>query len=190
MALFHAELAFLKPADIGAEGRAVESYFALVLEILQSFKYFVAFDGRDARIMKLVEVDIVGVQAAKGLLAGKPDELGLEFLGSLLVADAGRGGVVEVVAELGGDDHFMSAVTHELGEHLFAVALAVGVGGIEEVDAEFQGLFEQAAARLFGDKAPPVGGHSPDTEANFGEEQVGTGKVAVFHGGFPLGVVR
>ena len=66
VALFHAELAFLKPADIGAEGGAVESYFALVLEVLQSFKYFVAFDGGDARVVQLVEVDIVGVQAAKG----------------------------------------------------------------------------------------------------------------------------
>ena len=150
----------------GAQSRAVVADLTLVFQFLEGFENLVLFDGLNARVVQLVEVNVVGLQPSQGLLAGEAYELRLELLRPLLVADARRGLVVDVIAELGGDDHLVPAMAHELGEDFLAVTVAVGVGGVEEVDAQLERLFEQLAARLLGDAAPPVGGYGPNAEAD------------------------
>ena len=91
------------------------------------------------------------------------------------MADAGSQLVVEVIAKLGCDYHFMAAVAQHLGQNLLTITLAVSVGGVKEVDAQLQGVFQQLRPLLLGNIAPPVGGYGPDAKADFRELQVGTG---------------
>ena len=41
----------------------------------------------------------------------------------------------QYLAELGADDHLVPVVAQRLGQYLLAVAFAVGVPGVEEVDS-------------------------------------------------------
>ena len=83
------------------------------------------------------------------------------------MVDAGDA-VVEVVADLGGNDDVVSLLGEGLDEDFFAVALSVGVGGIEEGDAEFSGFLEEADGVGFVDLTPPAGGYGPEAKADFG----------------------
>ena len=125
----------------GAEGGAVVADFPLGLEFFQGLENLFLLQGVDPGVVELVEVDVVGVEAAEGLLAGEPDEFGLELLGALLVTDPGSQSVVEVVAELGSDDDIVAVVADVFGEDFLPEPLTVGVGGVEEVDAEIDGVF-------------------------------------------------
>ena len=87
-ALTHGRHPFLFPADVRPQGRAVVTHLPLPLQLLQRLEQFIALDGRQARVMKLVQVDVVRPQAAQALLTGPPHEGGGEVLGKLLVAAA------------------------------------------------------------------------------------------------------
>ena len=179
--LLHGSLALLEPADVGPQGHAVVADFALGLQLFQHLEQVVLLQGVDAGVVNLVKVDVVRVEAAQALFAGKADKVLVELLGPLLVADAGRQLVVEVVAELGGDDQVVAAVAQHFGQDFLAVAFAVGIGGIKEVDAKLDGVLQQFGALLLGNLAPPGGGHGPDAEAYLGKFQVGAGKGAIIH---------
>ena len=181
MPLPHRRFSLLEPADVGAQGGAVVADFALGLQLFQGLEQVVFFQGVDAGVMDLVEVDVVGVQAAEALFAGKADKVRVELLGAFLMADARGELVVEVVAELGGDDQVVAAVAEDFGQDFLAVALAVGVGGVEEVDAQVEGVFEEGGALFLGDFAPPSGGDGPDAEAYCGKGEVGAGELPVVH---------
>ena len=167
-AAMHGGFAFFEPADIRAYGGGVVADLALINQLFEGLENFVSFEGFHAGIVQLVEVYVVGVQTTQALFAGVTDEVGFEALGAFLVSDA-RNVVVEVVAELGADDNFVAMFGQGLGKDFFAVALSVGVGGIEEGDAELGCFLEQADAIGFVDFAPPAGGDGPETEADFGE---------------------
>ena len=141
----------------------------------KGFKKLVVLHGVHLGVMKLINVDVVGAEPPQALLTGEAHELGVEFLGALLVADPGGQLVVEVVAEFGRDHHFMAAVAQHLGQNLLTITLAISVGGVKKVDAQLQGIFQQLRPLLLGNIAPPVGGHGPDAKADFRELQVGTG---------------
>ena len=98
VALLHAGLAFFEPADVRSQSRAVVADLALVFQFLEGLEHLVLFDGVNARVVQLVEVDVVRLQSAQRLLAGEADELRLELLRPLLVADARRGLIVDVIA--------------------------------------------------------------------------------------------
>ena len=66
----------------------------------------------------------------------------------------GRQLVVEVIAELGGDDHLVAAVAEHFGQDLLAIALAVGIGSIEKVDTRLQGVFKERRPLLLGNLTP------------------------------------
>jgi hypothetical protein len=82
--------------------------------------------------MEPVEVDVVGLQAAQGMLAGRDDRLAP---GTAAVGIAG----VEAAAEFRGDDQPLAAArvaTDMVSYDLFRMALGVEVRGVEEVAAE------------------------------------------------------
>src|ERR1051325_781695 len=93
-----------------------------------------------------------------------------------------RGVVVEVVAELRADDE-VAALGEERLQHRFAAAIAVGVGGVDVVDAEVEAGTDQVAGLLVGVVAPPPGGEGPSSEAELRNAEVGAVKVAIAHRG-------
>ena len=153
----------------------------LGLQPLQRLKQVVRFQDVDPGVMRLIEVDIVGIEAAQALLAGKADKVRVEFLRPFLMSNAGSKRIVEVIAELGGDDHLVAAVAEDFSQDFLAIALAVGIGGIEKVDARLQGIFQERGPLLLGNLAPPGSSHGPNAEAHLGKREFGTGKRSVFH---------
>ena len=163
--VLHGGLTLLEPADVGPQGHPEITYLAVESELFQGFEQLVPFQRVHPRVVDLVEVDVIGFQPAQALLAGVDDEIAVELLGALPVTVT-RGRVVDVVTELGGDDDVVAPVAQDLGENLLAVAVAVGVGGIEEIHAQFHGVFQQRRPVGLLDPPPPVGGHGPDAESD------------------------
>jgi hypothetical protein len=124
--------------------------------------------------VQLVEVDVVGVQALEAVFAGHADEVGVPPLGQLGMALALAGVGVDVVAELGGDDHLVAHAGKGFRQHRLAAPLAVNISRVKEGDAVFLvGLAQELDAELLVGHAPPLGGHRPDAEANFGYLYIG-----------------
>ncbi len=91
--------------------------------------------------MDLVEIDVVGLEAAEAILDRMVEVLATE---ALVV-----GVVAHRVEEFGGDDDFVAGDAEGLDgatEDFFADAEGVHVGGVEEVDAQFPGLGNEGEA--------------------------------------------
>jgi hypothetical protein len=105
-----------------------------------------------------------------------------------LAREAGGVGVfAHGAVELGGDHHLVAPgkLAHRAAQELFAGAVGVDVGGVEEVDAGLEGLAVQRAAALFV-HGPLVRaalrvavGHAAQAEA--GDLQAGLAESCVFH---------
>ena len=63
----------------------------------------------------------------------------------------------EVVADLGRDHDFVALLRESLRDQLFAQAVAVGVGGVKERDAEIERLVHERDRFAFGEISPPAG---------------------------------
>src|ERR671931_107988 len=89
-----------------------------------------------ARIVELVQVDVVGLEPLQALLEREPDEVRREVLRALALASASVGVGVEVIAELGADRHLAAAAGERLSQNGLAPPVAVGVSGIKERHAQ------------------------------------------------------
>src|SRR5207237_3513025 len=113
--------------------------------------------------------------------AGEADELRRHVLRQLALAAGALRVVVEVVAELRADDE-VGPLGEKRFEHRLAAAVAVGVGGVDVVDAEVEAGADQVAGLLVGVVAPPTGGDSPSPEAELGNAEIGAVESSVAHG--------
>ena len=163
-ALLHRSLALLEPADVGAQGYPIVAYLPLFDQVVQRVEDLVVLDGADARVVELVQVDVVGLQPDEALLTSVADEFGRVVLRALRVSLPG-GVRVEVVAELGGDHDVVALLPQRLGQDSLSVPDAVGVSRVEEVDAEVVSLLQEVDALVLVYLPPPVGAHSPEAEA-------------------------
>ena len=78
--------------------------------------------------------------------------------------------VVEVEAYLGAYDDVVTLIAEGLAQQRLAVALAVGVSGIEVVDSQLERGNEQVDGVVLRDDRPCLGAQGPEAEADFGEE--------------------
>src|SRR5580704_17545175 len=90
--------------------------------------------------MGLVEVDVVGLQAAEALVEFMEDGFARET--------AAVGFIAHDAVDLGGDDDGFAAGVglEEVAQNDFAVAARIDIGCIEEVDAEVEGLAQEGPA--------------------------------------------
>ena len=77
-----------------------------------------------------------------------------------------------VVADLGGDDDAVASGGEGFGDQFLAQAVAVGVGGVEEGDAEVVRPVHQGDGLALGELAPPAGRDRPESEAHRADGQV------------------
>ena len=156
-----------------------------VAELLQLLPQRVVEDRLDARVVQLVEVDVVGAEPAQRRLELRADRRGLPVVRSLRLPGelAGR---VDVVAALRGEHDLVAVRLQHVGEQrLPEAALAVDRRGVDEVDAGVERGVEQALLVL--DDAPPVAGEGPDAEPDLGDLEVASTEAAVAHGELPSG---
>src|SRR5581483_7342255 len=93
--------------------------------------------------MNLVEVDIVGLQAAEAslhfredVMARQPDLVGRDGLAEK---------DVRVEADLGGEDHGLAALLDDASGDFFRSAGGIDVGGIEKIAAEIDKAIDNPA---------------------------------------------
>jgi hypothetical protein len=177
----HAIEALVKPADGRADRGAVGADFALLHELFHERPERVVLHLRHADVVELEHVDAVGVQALERFFHRVADERDGEILRDFALALALLAVGVEVVADLRGDDDLVALRGEGLGDELLAVAVAVGVGGVEERDAEVVRLVHQRDGLALGEVAPPAGGDGPKAEADLGNADVGLRQRAKFH---------
>ena len=131
--------------------------------------------------MDLVEVDVVGLEAAEAGFDGVHD---VSAGGSDVVA-AGAGAAVD----LGGDDDVCARdveVFEGAAEGDFGLAFGVDVGGVDEVDAGFDGGFDEGVdvgladaadhfpdGSVFGEGVGAVTGEGHGAETDLGDEESG-----------------
>jgi hypothetical protein len=96
-----------------------------------------------------VDVDVVGLEAGAGILERLDDLGGLEVV---------RGDLVR-------DDRVLAAAHQPLAEHRLRVAGGVGLGGVEEGDAEVERAVDGADALRVVRASPPLAAHRPGAEA-------------------------
>ena len=153
---------------------AVEADFAGLDEFVEEGKDLGAVVDGGGGAVELEEFEAVGFEVFEGAV----------HEGGEILAVVAAGGVgVEAAAGLGGDVELgVGAVAAEAGEEAFGVAVAVNVGGVEEVDAEVEGFVEGGEGLVIADGAPTAA-DGPATEANGGDFPASAAEGAVFHGG-------
>ena len=91
------------------------------------------------RLVKLVEIDIVGIQAPEAVFDGSSHVVGV--CASALV--------VELPSELGRYDDFAAQFSQTAANEYFTIRAAIGIRGVEEIDARVErGVDDVARARL------------------------------------------
>ena len=160
--------ALVAPADLGAERDPVVAQLALGLQRLELLEQRVGVDPVHARVVELVEVDVVRAQAPQRGLERAPGVLRRPVVGALRLLVALALGV-EHVAELGRELVGVAGAARaleRLADELLVDALAVGVAGVEEGDAEVERAGDEGVGRLV--LAPPVRAERPGAEADRG----------------------
>ena len=132
----------LELPSVHAGSAEIESFTRLD-DIVEGFAGL--FDGGEGiEAMDLVEVNVVDAEALEGAVDGGHDVLAGE---AAIVGAVGHG-----LKDLGGDDEFFAAgleLAEELAGDTFALADGVHVGGVEEVDAGFDGALDEGAGFVF-----------------------------------------
>ncbi len=114
--------------------------------------------------MQLVDVDVVRLQSLQAGFEVLPQPAGNVAVGLDVAVGHDRLVVlVDVVAELGGDDHLVATLPECLAEEMLAVSGAVVGGGVEERDAEVESAL-QGAQRLGVVDLAPAGWRSVERE--------------------------
>ncbi len=158
-------------------GSAEVKSFSLLDDAVESVHNFLGGSGVIVTV-DLVEIDVVGLEAAEAVFDGVVEVLTTE---PFLV-----GVVTHRVVEFGGDDDFVAGDAESFdrtAEDFFADAERVHVGSVEKVDAEFPGFGDEREA--FGFLENPLTpllaavGHHAKTKAGDGE--AGGAKSGVLH---------
>ena len=175
----------VQPADRRAERRAPRENLSFALQVAQRAPQLRLAHVLHLHVVDLEHVDVVGLEPLEAAIDGHPHVRGVgahRQLG-LSAAILLRLGVVDVVADFRPVDDLVSPATKCLGELFLGAAVPVGVGGVEEGDAELVVRAAQHRHRL-GVRllAPPAGGDRPGSEADFAHANRRAWKDSVLHG--------
>jgi hypothetical protein len=127
-------LGFGELPGVHAAGPDVER-LARLDHVVQRFHRL--FDGHAVvPAVNLVEIDVIGAQAAQRVVDGFHDVLARQA--------AAVGAAPDGEVDFGGQDHFFTrgCFPEQLARHFFADAEGVHIGRIEEVDPQFNGALE------------------------------------------------
>src|ERR1700722_13021993 len=133
--------------------------------------------------MDLIEIDVVGAEAAQGVI-----DLGHDCLAAQAFSVGSR---AHRMTQFGRDDDIVALgeVAQGAAEDLLARALRIHVGGIEEIDATVDGVLDQRTRLVFAERPHRVTaagitvGHRADRNGR--HVQTGRAGLDVLHG-YPI----
>src|SRR6266542_1223005 len=134
------------PTICGAQRCSVAANLTGGFQAIESLEELVAADGCQPRVVNLIDVDVIRAQAPKALLKGEPYVLRRKILRKFLMAVPFDRVVVEVIAELGGDDDAITHVGERVCEYRLPFALSIRVGSVEERNTGFVSLSQKLDA--------------------------------------------
>jgi len=118
------------------------------------------------------------------LVDGEAHVVAVEALGQLVLAASRflRLRVVDVVADFGGVNDLAAPIAKRFSQLALATSVAVGIGGVEEVDPVQRLRRAQHLHRLLvGFLSPPTGREGPRSESNFADGEGGARENPVAH---------
>src|SRR3954470_19323579 len=174
----------VQPPDRRSERGAPDLDQAFLLHLTQGAPDRCVTHVLHLDVVKLEDVDVIGLQPLETLVDGKAHVVAVELLRQLALSTARslRLWIIDVVADFGRVDDFVPAAAERRGELSLAAPIPVGVGSIEEVDAVDGVRGAQHLDRLVvGFFPPPTGREGPRAEADLAGADVGAGKLPVAH---------
>lgn len=126
--------------------------------------------------MQLLEVDGFEAEVAQAGFGAADDVVVGENFGD---GDAGAGGPQHVFGrDFGGDVDFAGRVADDLADEAFAMAVAVGERGVNEIQAEFEGAADGSKGLFVGAALPLIAADAPGTVADFTHLPIGSSERA------------
>src|SRR5581483_1851750 len=166
---------------------AVIADFALLLKKLHGFRPITLENVLHLGIVKLVKVNDILFQTFQAGFAGAHDV----FTAPVLGADA----ISHHISDLRGDINVVPRGTESFSKHLLTAAIAVNVGGIEEVHTEFAGTMDCGNGVTLRNFAPAPfdasgfgrSADGPRAKTDFAYLEAGLAESAVVHSRAPGG---
>ena len=174
--------AFVEPPDRRPERDAVRADLPLAFERLEQVPERIVFDLSHSSVVHLIDVDVIGAQAAKRRLERTAHEVRRKIVRQLGLSASPRLVAGEVVTELSRINDALASICERRGELFFTATVAVSVGCIEERDAQIGGRAQHRNRVVVGLFAPPTGRGSPETEADLAYAYVAVRVRPVLHG--------
>ena len=135
-------------------------------------RHFIRAGNRIPRV-DLIEIDMIGLETVQRIFAG-PQNVFVSRIGMLAFGGDITGHNGELVPQ--------SVAFHQDTQLLFSVAVAIRIGGIEEVDAMINSGVHRLLPWLQSDFAPKGGTQLPAAKTDAGNVKIGVTKLGVFHG--------
>ena len=118
--------------------------------------------------MELEKIDMIGLQPFQRGVGRSFDRFRRKILRDLALTAAARFAVLdEIVADLGRNRDLVALFRERLRDQFLAQSIAVGVGCIEEGNAEIERLVHERDRFALGKVSPPAGRNRPETEPDF-----------------------
>ena len=158
------------------DGDADGADFAGFLQILEGAAPFVAVEPFGIPDVQLLEVDGFEAEIAEAGFGAADDVVVGENFSD---ADARLGGPEHVLRrDFGGDVDFAGGVADDLTDQAFAMAVAIGERGVDEIQAEFEGAADGAEGFVVGAALPLIAADAPGTIADFAHLPIGSSERA------------
>ena len=165
---------FIEPADRRPERNAVVTNFSVALQFLERLPDRIIIDLLHPDVVQLQQIDPVRFQSLQRRIGRARDRLRRKILRNFALAAAARFTVRDkIVADLCRDHDFIALIRESLRDQFFAQSISIGVGRIEERDAEIKRLVHERDRFALGEISPPAGRDRPEAEADLADLQVG-----------------
>ncbi len=136
----------------------------LLAEFVERFQH-VLVDLVDVGVVEHQELDVVRAKAVERAVNSCVHPFGRDLLREFAVA--GLRIVVEVVPDFRRDGDFVAVLRQRFADHLFAVAVAVYVAGVEVRHVLVERVLDHVDSIVASTVAPPVRADDPGTEPDF-----------------------
>ena len=156
---------------------------SLRVQVLQCLPKIILVHLFHPDVVQLQKIDVIGRESLERGLRGQADGFRPEILGDFTLAASLLSVIHEIVADFRRDDDLVALSAEGLGDEFLAAPVSIGIGGIEQCDAQIERLVHQCNRFVVRVISPPTRRNRPEAEPDLAHPQVRSGKVAILHNG-------